>query len=109
MENKKFAVVIQLAKYINWFKAPRVGEYDNPYVKKITPCTVNDNGEYFSWETGERVKPSGNFLVWNLSVGTMFKLKDEREVLITRDFAGNRFLVEGVRFNPASMVRYEAK
>lgn len=107
MENKKFVVLIEVPKFLSFFNQPKIGEYDNPYIRKIIPCTVQ-NGKYRSWE-GEEINKNSQMQEWNLFVGTMFLLKNGKEMLITRDFAGHVFLTEGINFNPLSMVRYVAK
>lgn len=104
----RFVVLVEIPKWLGVFNWPKVGDYDNPYIKKIIPCTVT-NGAYKSWETGEKVEKTPQMFVWNLFPGTMFRMKDNKEILITRDFAGKVFLTSKVHFNPSSMVRYCAK
>ena len=105
---KKYVVLVELPKYLDVFYHPKVGDYNNPYIRRIIPCTV-ENGEYTAWEDGKKVKKNSQMSVWNLFVGTMFRFKNGREVLITRDFLGNTFLTDNVKFNPFSMVRYDVK
>ena len=105
---KNYVVLIEVPKYLGIFNQPKVGDYDNPYIEKIVPCTV-ENGVYKSWEENKVVKKTPQMQEWKLFAGTMFRLTNGREVLITRDFAGNTFLTEGIKFNPSTMVRYDAK
>ena len=106
--NQKFFALIDIPQGLRWPLVPMLGEYDNPYIKSITPCTL-ENGVYKSWETGEVVKTKPDTQAWGLQVGTMFHLTDGREVLITRNCGGEEYLVDNVPFNPLTMVRREAK
>lgn len=105
---KKYVVLVEVPKYLDVFHLPKIGDYNNPYIRKIIPCTV-ENGVYKSWEDGKRITKNSQMQEWSLFVGTMFRFKNGREVLITRDFSGNTFLASGIKFNPSSMVRYNAK
>ena len=104
----KFVVLVEVPKYLDIFHLPKVGEYNNPYIRKIIPCTL-ENGEYKSWENGKKIKKNSQMFEWKLFVGTMFRFNNRREVLLTRDLKGNNFLTTGVKFNPSTMVRYDAK
>ena len=106
---KRFVVLIEIPRWLDEFEWPKVGDYDNPHIKRIVPCTVEKDGSYKSWETGEKVEKTPQMFVWNLFPGTMFRMKDNKEILITRDFAGKVFLTSKVHFNPSSMVCYCAK
>ena len=105
---KKFFALIEVKENTSWHKQPKWGEYKNPNITKITPCTKK-NGKYVAWETGKEEKVGEDTKVWPLYVGTCFRLKNGREVLISRDLARKEFLTEDFRFNPCTMVRYEAK
>ena len=108
MNQKKFFALIDLPQGLRWPRVPRFYEYDNPYIQAVTPCTL-ENGVFRSWETGEVVETNPDTQVWGLLVGTMFRLNDGREVLITRNCSGEEYLIDNVPFNPLTMVRREAK
>lgn len=108
LRNMENFALVEIRKNTPWNKQPKVGDYNNPYIKKITPCSF-DKGRYISWETGKEEMLGEDTQVWKLFCGTCFRLLDGREVLISRDLKGNIFLTEDFRFNPCSMVRYEAK
>ena len=107
MKQKKFVVLVEISKFLSCLHWPKVGDYDNKYIKHIIPCVLED-GVYRRFENGQPVEKTAEMFEWNLSHGVMFHLKD-RDVLITRDFQGRTFLTDKVKFNPMSMVRYEAK
>lgn len=108
MNQKKFFALIDIPQGLRWPRVPRFNEYDNPYIRSVIPCTL-ENGVYKSWETGEVVKTNPDTQAWGLQVGTMFHLTDGREILITRNSGGEEYLVDNVPFNPLTMVRREAK
>lgn len=105
---KKFFVLVEVKAFLPWYKQPKYGEYKNPDITKITPCTIK-HGKYVAWETGKEEKVGENTKVWPLYFGTCFRLLNGREVLISRDLKRNEILVKKFRFNPTSMVMYEAK
>ena len=104
---KEFFVLVEVPKYLPWNLQPRIGEYTNPHLKKVTPCTL-EGDRYVSWETGEEVEVGEDTKIWRLFSGTCFRLKNRKEILISRR-RGKEFLTTDFRFNPLSMVRYEAK
>ena len=107
-EEKKYVVLVELKKDTRWPRVPNIGEYKNKFITAVTPCSC-EKGVYTSWETGEKVEKTPDTLEWGLLVGTMFRLTDGREILITRNCRGEEYLIDNVPFNPLTMVRYEAK
>ena len=108
MKTKNFVVVVNLVENIKWSRMPHAGEYDSPRVKEIIPCTKT-NGKFVSWESNQEVNVDEHSLVWPVLVGTMFRLKDGREILLNRKISGEVFFDTETPFNPASMVYREAK
>ncbi len=109
MNKENFAVaVVNLVSKSKWAGVPHVNEFKSEKIKEVIPCTRRGK-KFFSWETGEEVKLNDNSQIWPILVGTMFRLKDGREVLLNRKISGEVFFDTETPFNPASMVLREAK
>lgn len=89
--------LVTIPKYLPVIVRPGIGDYNNPYIRKITPCEVI-NGEYRDIRTGAKVEKADNMLEWiNLS-GTVFCYKDQHNspkecLLISRRYADGKLLL----------------
>ncbi len=83
--------LVTIPEFLPTLQVPHIGEYDSPFIMKLTPCEKR-NGQYYDLRKGVEVKKSENMLEWlNLS-GTVFSYEDGLLLLITKRFVNGHFM-----------------
>ena len=104
--------MVTIPKFLPVIMRPGIGDYDNPYVLRTTPCEVVD-GRYRDLRTGAVVEKKNNMLEWRNLSGTVFRFEHRRgfsneNLLISRRFEDGRLLLlslEDREITPMMVVR----
>ncbi len=106
----KGSEVVSLVNYYEYLLpqyAPYCLDYKSQKIKDITPCIKTD-GNFFDLLTGKPVSKTENTLEWPVSVGTAFRYKNGKSILISRSLSDRRLMImEDFTFNPQSMIKYD--
>lgn len=107
MEN--CVTLVTIPEFLPVLQWPKIGEYDNQFILKTTPCEKR-NGKYYDIRSNTEVKKKDNMLEWPNLSGTFFRYPDGYELLLSKKFEDGKLLVlepdrlDSRRFHPQSMV-----
>ena len=97
--------MVTIPQFLPIMSRPQIGDYDNPYIIRTTPCEKK-KGKCYDLRTGEEIKKTEDMLEWKNLTGTFFRYPDGYELLLSRRYSDNKILVfepNGRSFNPESM------
>lgn len=80
--------LVTLPETLSILDEPKLGDYDNKYIKKTVPCE-KVQGRFYDLRSGKEVKKSGNTKEWRNLTGTVFQYPDGKMLLITHRYRKN--------------------